>query len=168
MYIIVLFLCQLNFCEECAVQSFTLQTVWFPFVFFFFWAVSVPWLSDWTADGVMRSAVASEGRLSRIRSNLTSPDVQSTAVALTQGLGLEAWVEFNILTQSGGYLRRICFLSGWHGPHSVAESLTSGGERQGAPAWCERVCVCVRLPLCQVARPGSRPARVPRRQTGPH
>lgn len=56
----------------------------------FFWAVSVPWLSDWTVDGMMRSAVASEGRLSRIRSNLTSPDVQSTAVALTQGLGLEA------------------------------------------------------------------------------
>lgn len=134
----------------------------------FFWAVSVPWLSDWTVDGMMRSAVASEGRLSRIRSILTSPDVQSTAVALTQGLGLEAWVEFNILTQSGGYLRRICFLSGWHGPHSVAESLTSGGERQGAPTWCERVCVCVRLPLRQVARPGSRPARVPGRQTGPH
>lgn len=76
----------------------------FPFSFFF-WPVSAPWLSDWTVDGMMRSAVASEGRLSRIRSNLTSPDVQSTAVALTQGLGLEAWVEFNILTQSGGYLR---------------------------------------------------------------
>lgn len=38
---------------------------------FFSWAVSLPWLSDCTADGMMRSAVASEGRLSRIRPSFT-------------------------------------------------------------------------------------------------
>lgn len=75
--------------------------------------------------------------------------VWSRGVALTQtDLGLEAWVGFKVLTQSPGFLRSHTNTSGWRVPDSVAKSLPRGGERQGPPAGCEGVRVCVRLPLC--------------------